>query len=467
MFDFLRRWFGQKEGAYKPTYNYASPSPGFGYVDAWDTVRAPGQNDLLKEFEGQIYTLANLNAQAVMRVKPRVYIKQDSDSHGFKTRWSGKSASDYPTNRMQMGEGEELVEVTDPSHPLNKILKRPNEYQTGAEFFESTQLGQELQGLSYWLPTYNALGTVQELMFVPSQMVRPYRNDELGQIQYYEIDYKQYAPDQIWPIKMVNPMDPYGPSGVSPLRACWEHNNISNQLLALESALSRNQGRPDFVVAWKDGTAPSPLDIERFESSFNSKFRYGGNGRGAFIGSDVSVTPLNFTPKDMESLKLYETLKILLANAYQVPTPLIDNAQISRSNLETAVNQHAMQAIVPRLRRLEATLNDKLVPIFDPTGRTIILYDDPSTISKEIAIKEQESATKNAVSLVVGGVATPNEVRHSLLGLPPIEGGDQLVGHLVTNVAGEETNGEQTTDNEVESEGTGAEGGESGEQAAE
>ena len=64
----------------------------------------------------------------------------------------------------------------------------------------------------------------------------------------------------------------------------------------------------------------------------------------------------------------------------------------------------------PRLVRRDEKLNERLVPLFDPSGRLFLAADDPRPEDRELRLKEQ-------VQHVQAGIKSVNEVR-SELGLP-------------------------------------------------
>ncbi len=439
MFGFLNRKKNKKSVVDEIT---SYPRGDFGWVDSFKRQPAPGTLSLLEQFENTIYTCASINAEAVQKTVLRVYIRQGA---GFRTRWVHGSVNTKETQRIRaankrllLSDEEEIVEVTDLNHPLIKLLHQPNEHQDGGSFIETTQLSMELLGNAYWLVIPNKLKVPQNLLFIPSQNVRPVK-DSHGTLIYYDIDSKKYPPEALINIKFPNPLDAYGEKGVSPLRAVWEPLNISNKLLALEASILDNRARPDAIVSFKEN-GPSQHELERYEEKFNAKFRMGGNGRIAFMDGDANIEPLSFAPKDLVVVEMFDRLQDLIANAYRIPLSFLRTESVNRANMETARELFANQAIIPRLRRLEMALNNYVVKKYDPSGRTFVAYDDPSPENQQLIIQQRKADAEIASKLVQSHLATANEVRTALLGLPPSSDptADQLGGFTVVNITDNE-----------------------------
>jgi hypothetical protein len=66
--------------------------------------------------------------------------------------------------------------------------------------------------------------------------------------------------------------------------------------------------------------------------------------------------------------------------------------------------------------RRDEKLNERLVPLFDPSGRLFLAADDPRPEDRELRLKEQ-------VQHVQAGIRTVNELRAEL-GLPSVSWGD-------------------------------------------
>ena len=79
--------------------------------------------------------------------------------------------------------------------------------------------------------------------------------------------------------------------------------------------------------------------------------------------------------------------------------------------------QHAALAIRPRLRRRDDKINERLIPMFDPSGRLCVRCDNPEAEDQENARAWQELDLRS-------GVKTINEVRRER-GFPPVEWGDR------------------------------------------
>ena len=84
---------------------------------------------------------------------------------------------------------------------------------------------------------------------------------------------------------------------------------------------------------------------------------------------------------------------------------------------KTADYAHKVDAGLPRCRRIEETLNARLVPMFDDTGRLFVAYDSPVPEDEIFALEQTKAASMT-------GAITRNEIRASV-GLDPVAWGEQ------------------------------------------
>ena len=105
-----------------------------------------------------------------------------------------------------------------------------------------------------------------------------------------------------------------------------------------------------------------------------------------------------------------------VCNAFHVPIAYM-TTNTNLANLQAAQLQHMANCIGPRLERRDEKLNEKLVPLFDPSGRLFVASDDPTPRNQEQQL-EQETADLH------WGVKTINEVPASR-GLPPVTWGER------------------------------------------
>jgi hypothetical protein len=119
---------------------------------------------------------------------------------------------------------------------------------------------------------------------------------------------------------------------------------------------------------------------------------------------------------DLAALADMKATKEDIANAFHVPLPFL-SGDTNLANMQAADRLHKTIAIRPRLRRRDEKLNEKLIPLYDPTGRLFLMSDDPTPATPDYQLRLQESDLRH-------GVRTINELRAER-GLPPVAWGDK------------------------------------------
>lgn len=383
-------------------------SAGFAYTDVYRRQLAPNKMALVKAFEATAYTCANLNANAIACCNLRLYSrnKPGQRTRFFPTASVNRKRKNYIADKLKLrlSTGEEIEEIT--SHPLLDLLNNPNSELDGYSLFEVTQLFQEITGTAFWYVVKDGIGRPQEIYYLKSQFVRVQRN-AYGKVVAFEYGYgpnrQTFDPEDIITFAMPNLLDDV--EGMSPLRAAWQAIAIDNKLDAQLSAMLDNNARPDLIVSPKGDGYIGRDEQLRYETKFRQKFSRAGNGGVFFLEEDSNVVPLNFNPRDLSCLEFKNVSKVEIANAYFVPMAMLETKDVNKANLEASRLQHALNAILPRARRLEARLNKYLVPLYDDSGRLFVAFDDPSPENRKEKLAE-------ITGLVEANIITVNEARN-------------------------------------------------------
>lgn len=402
-----------------------------GYIDIFRSKRAPEDYELAKDGYKRIaYACANLNANACAKVPIRLYLTTSSGQRKSKlsTKKIANKQIDYicksPTLAKQTRTFETIEEVIE--HPVLNLLSSVNDFPgwNGFTLRLFTQLYQEVVGKSYWYIVDGPLGIPESIWVIPSQYLHPESNPNSNNL----IDYFKYCPgtlyerkynlDEIVQFLMPNLRNPYR-DGLSPLEAAYEANQVSNKLIAHEDSFLENEARPDLIITpvGTDNAIGEP-EAHRLEKTFQKKFSKQRIG-GVFVTEEeLKITPVNFPPRDLARLEIHKWSKLEIANAYDIPLAFLEGTNINRATLEGSREQHATNAIWPRLERYISLLNEELITRYDDTGRLFFAYDDPVPELREIKLQE-------IVQLVMNGIFTPNEGREEY-NMQPLEGGDDL-----------------------------------------
>jgi HK97 family phage portal protein len=413
---------------------FADPLPlGAPYVDVFQKSRAATARELVQQLVGTAYACAVLNSDLVAATKLRLFVRTRPDQARAK-RYLGVC----PVSRKTLGRlkdapsvahyvaGEVTVEeVTD--HPLLTLLRMPNPDpgqpgMCGYDLRWMTQLYLESVGRAYWLIERDGLGVPQQLWLLRSHLVREIPDTTGKQIidsyEYGGARGQRYQPQDIIKFHFPDPNNPYI-NGYSPLAAAIEKIRISRKEDAHIGALLDNMGRPDAVWSPKgdsEGGGIGPAEAQRIRSTFRAAYAMAGRGGVLISEYPGTLSPLQWSPQDIVELDRAAANKTDICNAFGVPDAKLERNAANLAAAKTADYAHAKDAGIPRCLRNEETLNARLVPMFDPTGRLFVAYDSPVREDEVFALEQTRTAAET-------GAITRNEIRASV-GLDPMPWGD-------------------------------------------
>jgi HK97 family phage portal protein len=385
--------------------------------------RPPTPTELLAELKSTAWTCATLNAAACASFPPRLYVTSRSGQPAPRCltrallgneerRLRGLSHLAVPARTA-----DRIEEVTE--HPLLELLQKCNPVHNAFDVWELTTLSQEVLGVAYWLLELGPLGVPTGIWPLPAHQVTPRRSpDSPRLVDAYVFQAagheERFSPERIIAFRYPDPHAPYT-AGLSPLRACFEQARLLSDLTSFRRQKFENHAIPDAVVCSDQLLGEEERD--RLEKQWNERFGQGGAGRVVIAESSLRVQLLTHSMGDLAALADLRATREDVANAFHVPLSFL-TTETNLANLQAAQEQHARQAILPRLRRRDEKLNEQLIPLYDSTGRLFLASDDPVAANREENLRERELALKY-------GVLTINEAR-SDQGLPPVPWGDAI-----------------------------------------
>ena len=413
----LAGWVGGKS---------ATPQPGpfaadAGFTDLYRRYREPTGRDLLAELKNTAWACASVNAGVCAAYYPRLFVATHAGQPQARCltapldRKTEDRVRGDATLPVRFTKAARIDEVLD--HPLLRLFTQVNEEHNAFDLWELTTLYQEVAGSCYWKLDFDALDVPQAVWVLPSHQVRPVRQPESPRlVDYYEFrtgaDTRRFRPDEVIHFKYPDPRNPYGP-GLAPLRACYESVLLTSHYNARRLAIFDNDAAPSAIVSPEEVLGEEERD--RLEQQWNQKFRRGGAGKVLVAESKMKVDLLERSTGDLAQLAEQKATKEDIANAFHVPLSYL-TAETNLANLQAAEQQHRALAIAPRLRRRDEKLNERLVPLYDPTGRLFVLSDDPVPAHDEAQLKYLELALRY-------GLKSINEVRQER-GEPPAAWGN-------------------------------------------
>lgn len=315
-------------------------------------------------------------------------------------------------------ERSERSQVAD--HPILTLLDFANEFQTGQEIIELTQLHMDLAGKAYWYLPKNGLGVPGEIWVMPPHLMKIAASEKdfiTGYVFQCGSEQVPFDKSEIIRFPMPDPVNPRGGIGYAQPAA------VELDTEAYAGKWNRNffynSARADAVIE-----ADHRLNEEQYEQLRTQwKGQHQGVSRAHKIGileEGLTYKQIQISQKDMDFPNLRKQTRENLMFTFGIPLSVMGITEnVNRANAEAGEYTFAKGVIKPRLTRIKNKLNEQLLPMFPLAKGVEIDFDEvvPETIEQKKGLAE---------SGVKAGYMTINEGR-KLVGLDPIPTGDQLL----------------------------------------
>ncbi len=346
----------------------------------------------LRNYQSWVYAAVNAIAQEVARQRPYFYVNT--------------------------GQAEHEQTPLPHTHPLVRLLDRPNPWLTPWELWYLTVLYLELTGNCYW---YIAPVAVHgrttdlsgELWIVPVPWVRVIP-DARHYVAAYEVtvpgqapDY--YLPDDIVHLKYPNPLDPH--YGLSPLQANALTIDAHTELL--KSRFQTFQAGPRPGVVLQTEQTLSDAVVHRLEEKLLSRFGGRENWhRPLVLEQGLRASPWTLTPAEMDYLNSSRMTREEIFALFRVPPPIagvVENLGLGADIWFGARVMFCEGTVQPKLDLIGQALTRDLARRYG--ADVVIAFPDCSPRNQEQRRKDDELDAR-------WGLRTYNEIRRSR-GLQP------------------------------------------------
>lgn len=391
-------------------------------ISPWEQNRelytAQNYQQLIEAYKSWVYVCASKNSNAVAAAPLRLYVgKQKKDTKILvKTKKLEKIVSDrlwkqgnlIPYHRKAV-ELEEVIE-----HPFLDMIKAVNPLINRFDLWDGTELWLELTGNAYWYVYKDNLGVPQEIWPLPPQFMQIVGSKEkiiAGYVYRKGTQKIPFESDEIVHFRFYNPTGSL--YGTGPLSAVMDSYIDDKNIRTFESTLMQNMGRPEAVLQTTDPI--NDTDFKRIKARW--KQNYGGTkkvGQTLILENGLKYTPITFTPREMNYVVGRKMNREEIAAAFGVPMSKLTTEDVNRSNASSGNWQYQNDTIEPRLRRIEETINEKLMPMYDEN--LFVAYDSTVPSDKAFELTERTAHLNSYVTTI-------NEEREKI-GLDKVEWGD-------------------------------------------
>jgi HK97 family phage portal protein len=307
-------------------------------------------------------------------------------------------------------------------HPLVDLLGgNANDWTPAASFFEQTTRDALLHGNAFaWITRTGDGSPVELIRLAPGDVSVASDTDALNP-PIYRLAGHVVDRNSLLHLRAPS-LD--GVVGQSPVTACREAIGI---LMAIEGHVARlfgNGARPSGVLAFADTlTAEATVKAKAIWQAAHGGGRSGGT---AVLDRAATYSPISLSSVDAQLLEVWQHAVDEIARVFGVPPHLLfDLGRATWGNAGEMGASFLRFGLSRWLRAWEGELNLKLVAPED--RRRLSIEFDPDALTRTDLAARADAYQK----LVAARVMTPNEAR-AREGLPPKDGGDELVNPFTT-----------------------------------
>jgi len=306
------------------------------------------------------------------------------------------------------GDIEQLV-----NHPAEVLLHTVNNYMDGFNLMYTTQLWLDIIGDCYWYIVKDKSGIPTEIHIINPLFMTVVPNEKQTKIMGYI--YKSTGNSVSFDVDEIVRFTAGSLTGKwygqSPIMAIGHTIEMMEQIDKLELAMLKNYGVPPLALIYKNDLNVNQirqLEVEWKKSTTNKNA--GGvkviNGDVSIEKIAQSISEMMFTEQTIVNIKQ-------IAFCYGVPYSFIDSTSQLKAGLDQMLEMFARNCLQPRLKRIEESLNQQYIPMFDDSSDMFFKFEDPSPENKK---NDADIYT----SYVNAGILSVDEVRETL-GYPPKE----------------------------------------------
>lgn len=317
------------------------------------------------------------------------------------------------------------LQITIENPAYSPVLRKPNHYQTQAQFRESWILSKLTFGNTYAIKRRDNRGVVTGLYVLNPLRVKPLVSDS-GDV-FYElmIDNLSLVPESAEPENLIVPardiihdreITLHHPLiGIPPLSAANWPAVKNLRILKSSAEFFANGASPGGIL-----TAPGSISDEtadRLSEYWNNNFTGENAGRVAVVGDGLKYEALSANAADSQLVEQMRYSDEQICQPFGVPPFIIGIGSIPAGmKVDDMANMYYNFALQTRIEHMENLLDEGL-GISRPLGVELdlepLLRMDPQKMSEVEGTK-----VKNSIS-------TPNEARRKF-GLKPLTGGDTV-----------------------------------------
>lgn len=314
----------------------------------------------------------------------------------------------------QLPRGREYL----PTHYLQKLLRKPNDYQTGQEFWEMCVIALKLRGNFYAYVSRETTGRIQELLpYQPGACVPRLRED--GEVTFL-VTFPDGTQDVLPASRVLHIKGPSmdGLVGMSDIEQARNAIGLGMSTEKHGAVLFKNGGRPQGVLSTDQVIKDVTYDrikkewAERHEGVENSH-------RTAILEAGLKYQPMTMNNSEAQFLETRKFQRAEICGIFRVPPHMIgDLERATFTNIEHQGQEFVTYSLLSILTRIESRVSEFLLGDAETHSDLFVKFDVREMMRGDMKARGQYFTQK-----VQAGAMSPNEWREED-GYNPRAGGD-------------------------------------------
>jgi HK97 family phage portal protein len=315
-----------------------------------------------------------------------------------------------------------------PTHPVRKLITRPNEIMGEDEFWRYWITYASTSGNAYGQLVPSLAGNPVELWPWSDLVMSPVAVGARWVDHYnYSLDgihFREVQANEITHFKWaVDPEAPY--KGMGALHPVARETDTDNELTRYLKAILQNDAMPRTLLIPGEGVMLTKQQKEEVKREFAAKFGADNMGAVGVMDRNVTVARMSLNMEELAFDAIRAVPEARIASAYGVPAIVaglnIGLARSTYSNYEEARKAFTEQTLVPLWKAVASEIQQSVVSVM---GNDCYVDFDLTQVK---ALSESKDKKAIWVVQAVGkAILTVNEARAEL-GYEPVTGGDVLV----------------------------------------
>jgi HK97 family phage portal protein len=337
------------------------------------------------------YLSAYLNDPVIRPIVARLFQGVSS------TRW-------HLYSKSTTGDPQDRVEIT--SHALLDLLDRPNNFQTFGEIMARGQQHWELVGeASIVLGFQPGVKYPLDMWVLRPDRINPVPDPYAflaGWIYTAPGDGEKIPLETRELLRMVDPspIDPY--RGAGAVQALVRDLDAQRFTKEWQANFFQNNAQPGGLI--KADHRLDDAEFEEMRSRWAEQHQGVNKAHRVAILENTDWIPNSFSLRDLQLAEMESLGRDKTLTAFGMSKSMIGVVEdVNRANAEAGEYMFAADMIKPRLEKWRQMLNLQLLPLFDPTGRLELDFDDPVPENSEANIAERKTNFDVLIAAVAAG----------------------------------------------------------------